>query len=129
MVFKKNGQECNKLHLTLNLGESYSGCGGHNTEAPSVPVPSHTTATAAADSAEPAGDESYMVMNSALTASRMLGAHHKMMLNGVTSSSDNERGRTNIADKGTKFSTLTLFHKNIVVCETHISRNDIPSSP
>ena len=36
-------------------------------EAPSVPVPSHTTATAAADSAEPAGDESYMVMNSACT--------------------------------------------------------------
>ena len=84
MVFKKNGQERNKLHLTLNLqvGESDSGCGSHNIEAPCVPVPSHTTATAAAKSAEPAGDESYMVMNSARTASRMLGAHHKMMLNG-----------------------------------------------
>ena len=81
-MFKKNGQECNKLHLTLNLGGSDPGCGGHNTEAPCVPVPSHTTATAAAESAEPAGEESYMVMNFAHTASRMLGAHHKMMLNG-----------------------------------------------
>ena len=60
MAFKKNGQECNKL----NLGGSDAACGSHNTEAPCVPVPSHTTATAA-DSAEPAGDESYMVMNSA----------------------------------------------------------------
>ena len=64
MALKKNGQERNKLHLTLNLD---AGCGVHDTEAPCVPVPSHTTATAAADSAEPAGDESYMVMNSART--------------------------------------------------------------
>ena len=49
MAFKKNGEERNKLHLTLNLGGSDAGYDGHNTEAPSVPVPSHTTATAAAD--------------------------------------------------------------------------------
>ena len=67
MAFKKNGEERNKLHLTLNLGGSDAGYDGHNTEAPSVPVPSHTTATAAADSAEPTGEESYMVMNSART--------------------------------------------------------------
>ena len=70
MVLKKNGEECNKPHLTFNLGGSDSGCGDHNTEAPMavyLHVPSHTTATAAADSAEPAGEESYMVMNSART--------------------------------------------------------------
>ena len=65
MALKKNGQERNKLHLTIfNLGGSDA---VHNTETPGVPVPSHTTATAATDSAEPAGDESYMVMNSAHT--------------------------------------------------------------
>jgi hypothetical protein len=63
MALKKNGQERNKLHLTISLGGGDAGL-GHNAEAPRVPMPSHTTAV----SAEPVGDESYMVMNSARTA-------------------------------------------------------------
>jgi hypothetical protein len=65
MALKKNGQERNKLHLTISLDESDTGL-GHNTEAPPVPMPSHTTT--AVVSAEPVGDESYMVMNSARSA-------------------------------------------------------------
>ena len=66
MALKRNGQERNKLHLTLSLGGSEV---GHNTEAPPVPTTSRT-ATNPVVPAEPM-DESYMVMNSASVLSSL----------------------------------------------------------
>ena len=63
MALKKNGQESNKLHLTVSLGGSDASC-GHNMEAPHVPMSSRTAAAMPVVPAEPM-DESYMVMNSA----------------------------------------------------------------
>lgn len=68
MALKKNGQERNKLHLTLSLGESEA---SHNMEAPPVPTSSRTgAAVVPVDPAEPM-DESYMVMNSASVLSNL----------------------------------------------------------
>ena len=67
MALKKNGQERNKLHLTLSLGGSEA---DPNTEAPPVPPSSRTAAPMPAVPAEPL-DESYMVMNSASVLSNL----------------------------------------------------------
>ena len=72
IVLKKNGQERNKLQLTLRLGGSEA---GHNTEAPPVPTSSHRAAMPVMPvvpvvPAEPV-DESYMVMNSASVLSNL----------------------------------------------------------
>ena len=58
MALEKNGQECNKLHLTLSLEGSEA---DHNTEAPQVPTSSRTAAMPVVP-AEPM-EESYMVTN------------------------------------------------------------------
>ena len=63
MVLKKNGQERNKLHLTLSLGGS-DASRGHNMEALHVPMSSRTATAMPMVPAEPM-DESYMIMNSA----------------------------------------------------------------
>ena len=65
-ALKKNGQERNKLHLTLSLGGSDANhC--HNAEAPHVPMSiGHTATSMPAVPAEPI-NESYMVMRSART--------------------------------------------------------------
>ena len=65
MALKKNGQERNKLHLTLSLGGSDTGR-DHNKEALHVPMSSHTAAAMPVVPAE-STDESYMVMNSVRT--------------------------------------------------------------
>ena len=70
MALKKNGQERNKLHLTLSLGGSEAGHNGAISEAP--PVPSMYNRAAAPVVTE-AMDESYMVMNSASVLSNLQG--------------------------------------------------------
>jgi hypothetical protein len=65
MALKKNGEERNKLHLTLSLS------GNEATEAPPVPTSSRTATIAVpVEPAEPM-DESYMVMNSASVLSNL----------------------------------------------------------
>ena len=69
MALKKNGQERNKLHLTLSLDESEAS--HDNMEAPPVPTSSRTgAAVVPVDPTEPM-DESYMVMNSASVLSNL----------------------------------------------------------
>lgn len=67
---KKNGQERNKLHLTLSLSGSEA---SQDTEAPPVPTSSRT---AVLIPAEPV-DESYMVMNSASVLSNLQSVGRK----------------------------------------------------
>lgn len=68
VALKKNGQERNKLHLTLSLGGSEA---GHNMEAPPVPTSSRTVAATIPEVPAEPMDESYMVMNSASVLSSL----------------------------------------------------------
>ena len=63
MALKKNGQERNKLHLTVSLDGS-DASHGHSTEVPHVPLSATTMPVVPAETTE----ESYMIMNSARTA-------------------------------------------------------------
>ena len=63
MALKNNGQEHNKLHLTISLDGS-NASHGRNTEAPHVPMSATAIPVVPAEPVE----ESYMIMNSARTA-------------------------------------------------------------
>ena len=63
MALEKNGQEHNKLHLTISLDGSYASH-GHSTEVPRVPMSATAMPVVPAEPME----EIYMIMNSAHTA-------------------------------------------------------------
>ena len=76
MALKKNGQEHNKLHLTISL-DGNDTSHGHSTEVPHVPMSATTMPVVPAEPME----EIYMIMISAHTAlSNARYTHHKVML-------------------------------------------------